>query len=414
MKREIVILVCWAGALLCSCRCAEPHRLAPSEQLLEKGAQSMTDVVKEPSLTEYLKKPYFDPLVAQLADTAAARYQQEPLKSQHMKAKATDAPGGGRQEGWITATFGRGESEISKSLQSIDGPFTWNLASIDQAFNEAIKRAPSAAKMQVPTFTLVKGLSINYLHEYPWGKDSIVQLASQFNFLESPSTNKIPVSAYLTDSTQGPQGSIEAAAAALHRTSAEAAGKLPHALSGVFEGDSSAYYRNGYFEPGKLSTKARGEVLAIVRKNLGKLTILPQWVRCEASGTIQLQVFTAAPSFQGGQRPEEDSLEAQLCDTLVTAQYRAIAQLAVIRSIETGDVVPLHLTLAGQGAFNNPPSVMKSALTQVASVVKGRSGVRVFIHAYSDEGQMRVKSSQDTALWNLVEWTKEQFKAAPR
>jgi hypothetical protein len=74
----------------------------------------MTDVVKEPSLTEYLKKPYFDPLVAQLADTAAARYQQEPLKSQHMKAKATDAPGGGRQEGWITATFGRGESESAK------------------------------------------------------------------------------------------------------------------------------------------------------------------------------------------------------------------------------------------------------------------------------------------------------------
>lgn len=388
-----------------NCRCAVP---------LKDYAHDKKSVSEKPSLIDYLKSVHLDPAIEQLVTTGIANYQREPLRSQRLMATQTQAGAGGREKGWIEATFGKKETEILESLSALDGPPTWSLAEIESAFNEAIKGLASGPAAALPTFTLVKGISVSYLHEYPLGRDSVVQLASQFNFLESPSTHRVPVSDYLSDPTQGPRGSMEAAAAALHRTAAELRGRLPNALFDVLEGDVSLFYRNGYLEPRKLAPEGLKTVNALVKKNLQRMTILPQWVRCEATGAVQLQVFAAAPSFQGQPQPGIGSLEAQLCDTLVTAQYRAIAQLAVIRSIKSGATVPLHLTLVGQGVFNNPPSVLKNAFVEVAKVVKSFPNVKVFIHAYNDDAQTKTRNALDPSTWHLIEWTSDQFKNALR
>jgi hypothetical protein len=176
--------------------------------------------------------------------------------------------------------------------------------------------------------------------------------------------------------TQGPQGAIEAAAAALHRSAAESVNKLPHALSNVLEGDSSSFYENGYLEPHKLSEDRINKVLKTVQKNINKLRFLPQWVKCEATGVLQLQIFSAAPSYQGQRAPEEGSAGAQLCDVLLATQYEALAKIAVIRHVISKTPFNVHLTLVGQGAFNNPPSVLENAFFKVAAIVKGYPGLK--------------------------------------
>ena len=60
--------------------------------------------------------------------------------------------------------------------------------------------------------------------------------------------------------------------------------------------------------------------------------------------------------------PQVTKTGEAICKMLVTAQYRAVAQIAAMRSVTTSESVSLHLTLVGQGAFNNPENVMKEAL----------------------------------------------------
>jgi hypothetical protein len=236
-----------------------------------------------------------------------------------------------------------------------------------------------------------------------------VQLASQFNFLEAPSRKKVPVWRYLFDKTQGPRGSIETAAATLHRAAAEGAGKLPHALANVI--DTKAY-SNGYLELATLADDEQTRILNQIDANITKLRILPQWVINEASGNVQLHVLAAAPSYQGKKTPKPGPIGEKICDSLVVPQYRAIAELAVIRSILTNHEVRLHLTLVGQGVFKNPVNTLRKALTTVADVVRGFPKVTVFVHAFSEDSQERVRMAHDASAWKLEEWSAEQFKAA--
>lgn len=363
------------------------------------------------SLTSDLETFSVDSKVSELAQKGIENYKKPPLLAAREQAKNTNATGGGRTNNWIQDTFGTPEAQIVGELKDAAALRTWDLSSIDEAFIRAKVKTPPEATPTLPTFFLVKGLSVNYLHDYPQGKNAILQLASQFNFLESPSTAKINVLNYLGDYTQGPQGSIEAAAAALHRTALEGKGKLVHALHNVLSGDVSAYYRNGYFEPHKISDAEQNNLLANIKANIKKMTILPQWVTCEASGANQLQVFSAAPSYQGASSPAPGSVGAQLCDELVSAQYEAIAKLAVIRSVSTGGEVPVHFTLVGQGAFNNPASVMANSFKKVAQIVKGYSKIKVYIHGYGAQDQAKIRAAVDTTAFTLQELTKEEFQA---
>jgi hypothetical protein len=363
------------------------------------------------NLTSYLEAFRVDSKVFDLAQKGIENYKKPPLLATREHAKNTNATGGGRTSDWIQDTFGKSEAQIVGELKNAPALPTWNLLSIDEAFLAAKTKTPPESAATLPTFFLVKGLSVNYLHDYPQGKNAILQLASQFNFLESPSTSKTNVLNYLGDYTQGPQGSIEAAAAALHRTALEGEGKLLHALHNVLSGDVSAYYTNGYFEPHKISDAEQNNLLTHIKANLKKMTILPQWATCEASGANQLQVFSAAPSYQGAPSPAAGSFGAQLCDELVSAQYEAIAKLAVIRSVSTGGEVPVHFTLVGQGAFNNPASVMANSFKKVAQIVKGYNKIKVYIHGYGAQDQAKIRALVDPTFFTLQELTKEEFQA---
>jgi len=355
--------------------------------------------VDQPSLTTDLEAEILaDELIAQLkSPSIPEQVQQLADKGFSNKDKTVNR----NQLTWIEDTFNKTEKEIRVSLKNIPPPKTYSLSTI----NEAIQVQPENTSSELPHFTIVEGVSVNDLHKMPLGQNSVLQVASQFDFQESVGAFDAPVTSYASDRTQGPQASIEAAAAALHRKAAKDAGNLPNALTDLIPEDLQIkypeLYRHGYLQLSVIKDEQdKIWLLQHIKNNIEKLKVLPQDVICESTQARQLQVFCAAPSFQGAARPAEGSTDDLICKKLVVAQYTATAQLAVIKARETGKIVPLHLTFVGQGAFNNHPTVMQEAMESVASVVKGEN-VAVFAHAYNQAAKNKIEAQLESGKGSL-------------
>ena len=250
-------------------------------------------------------------------------------------------------------------------------------------------------------FHLVQGVDARYLALAPSASTgcAVVQVASQFNFLEALTPAHNPIMGYFNDHTQGAQASLGSLAALMVRD---------HYFKGMADGDIQPLfcnlrppqYQNGYLQLFEFDRDPHGlkELEAKINSFGGMLRILPQWGFPElGGGNAMLQVFTAAPSYQGARMPAEGSVGARICNMLVVSQYRAIAQLAVMLSLSLGrGRVPLHLTLVGQGFFQNPPSVLTDSLNAVHEVVDGYN-VDVFVHGYSPYDIRLIKTAYPKA-----------------
>lgn len=336
-------------------------------------------------LKDYLQNPAIVQEIQDLVQIGHANYTKNDstLQTARNNAKANAYPkGAGRPGDWIEQTFGQTEDAILPTLRGIDGPKRWSIQTINETYIEVTH---GAQEISDTLYYLVTGVGINYLHEAPVGRDgAIVQAASQFNYLESTSNLFVaPVGHYLDDKTQGPMASIEASAAAMYRRAAVLENKLPHALHQMLPNDFPVkYYENGYLMPYNITDPAeQTNILQNLQKHIQQLEILPQWVLTESNQATQLQLFQAAPSYQGHFTESKTTFAKDICTLLVVPQYKAIAQLAVIRSILINKTVNLHLTAVGQGAFNNPRSVYLDALRAVKEAIDGHN-VRVFIHSY--------------------------------
>ena len=239
---------------------------------------------------------------------------------------------------------------------------------------------------------------------------AIVQVASQYNALESPNSDFSPVLNWFWDKTQGSMVCLQALAAAKHRESAAIQGKLPDMikdllnncmvssgkLGGLIKNNleiTKKYpnlYRNGYFSPsaiGKENLSDLQDLSKYIKDNIGKLGFNSQWVKCEGSGKKQLQVFNAAPSFQGdrswlkwGDKSDPRIIiYREICKDLVIEQYISITQVAAIKSCEGGKQEELHIYQIGQGAFYNPPEIMKSVFKVINDELEGFN-VKVYLH----------------------------------
>jgi hypothetical protein len=124
-----------------------------------------------------------------------------------------------------------------------------------------------------------------------------------------------------------------------------------------------------------------------------------------------MQVFTAAPSFQGTAPPTP--LETEISKLLVVSQYKAVAELAVIRANAGGPPVPLHLTLVGQGSFANDPGIMGAALKVVSDTVKGHN-VQVVYQLYNTADAAKlVRGAAQAKTLNYVPEGLLKLAAAP-
>lgn len=371
-----------------------------ADNKLDERANRLIVILDEMPIPEYVEN---------LAQTAHKKYQDRdnPLSTARLEAKKINKVQGGRKKGWINQTFGQDESAIIALLQELPVPETFSLAEIHRAFElvtGSIKPDPdSPAKVWV-----VEGVGINYLYDRKeLVEGGFSQLASQFNWLESNKKNyKITVAKYLSDRTQGPQGSIEAAAAALHRRAAENSEKLQHALTDLLPQKDPPYYKNGYLNIEQIEDHEK--LYQYLEKNIDDLRILAQPILTEASGTKCIQVFAAAPN-NNDKYIGKDEARYKIISLLVKAQYRAIAELAVIRAIKAKQNIPLHLTTVGQGVFNNPKGIMEDALGEVDKVLSGFGGVTLYIHGYYFQDSQLIESALKKIGCKYEKMSEEQF-----
>lgn len=233
-------------------------------------------------------------------------------------------------------------------------------------------------------------------------KGSVVNLASQFNALESTSDELSSVINWVRDThTQGPMGALQAIAAAKYRESAKCMDCLLDAIEDLLQKCKVSneqiitdkyqnLYKNGYLKLSEIKDINDLRTFnSFLKDHVNEMNFLSQWARCEGSEMTQLQVFTAAPSFQGEEinwesNDERTKLLKECCITLVGAQYRALAQSAAIRSAETGENVGLHVNMVGRGAFKNPVDTIPEALKALSDELKDQN-VTVYLHYYQKE-----------------------------
>jgi hypothetical protein len=275
--------------------------------------------------------------------------------------------------------------------------------------NREYKKLLKISSSSTGNFIIVKGVNVLEIAKSKLAIDSIMQVASQFNFLESTNTNYMDITKYIYDKTQGPLASIASLEALILRDNAVAKQKILGQQNGIFK-DIPYIYKNGYLMPWKITDgKEKEKILEKMTKNIGKLEILAQKSKPElGNGIVLTQVFSAAPSFQGYRRPLKNSLDDKFCMLLVPLQYACIAKLAAIQSIATGKRVNIHLTLIGQGVFKNRQEVIISAMAEIYKYINGFN-INVYIHAFTDfDASIAIQSLKNNNIFYL-EMTNEEF-----
>lgn len=256
-----------------------------------------------------------------------------------------------------------------------------------RTINSIFKSLPRT-KLYRPKFTIVTGLDALLLPLTPMAKNSIIQVASQFNGLEGTHPNQhSSLQSYPSDQTQGPRVVMPCAHALLKRESMYAINQPFNTfLSSMSEEQRQQFgLKHGYLQWGNdPSTLLRSMNDGSFVSNM---LIMPMWCKPELisdSDHFVVQVPTAAPPVNAYGNTGPTAVQQTIAKILVKAQYRVLAKLAAIKSSVTGQRVALHLTFLGQGVFNNPPKVFIDSIQEVVEILDGHN-VHVFLHAFSDK-----------------------------
>ena len=224
--------------------------------------------------------------------------------------------------------------------------------------------------------------------------NSLLQVASQFNFLESASSAHMALQHYAHDRTQGPQASLGCPGMLAQRNAIfKRKGDLD--IQPFFAGLKGAY-KGGYFTPNDIGDADLQRASNYVSKNWKHLKVLVQSGRT-LFGTKTTQVFMAAPSFQGEGTPSIETALGDICNVTVSRQYEAMGALAAMQSEATGRRANLHVTMVGQGAFNNPPEVLKTSFSRLLQAVRGYD-VALYVHAWTPDDARKAAAALSGAL----------------
>jgi Protein-tyrosine phosphatase len=216
------------------------------------------------------------------------------------------------------------------------------------------------------------------------GRNTLFQVASQFNCLESPGAFVTPVARYFSDPTQGPRASISAFPATLlrhYRAPApdgsrfvqETDGQQIDLLSGACGRRVS---RNGYFTgegiddiPAVLAAlESRFDSICVGVHDDAQVVLGYEWDgSVESSAPPIAQVFTSTAAGGSYRAPQHLGAEGFhiACRQLLRAAY--LGTLLAAAALERDRIV---LTLIGGGVFQNPITAIWDAIEWSLEEVK--------------------------------------------
>ncbi|MDX9721792.1 MAG: hypothetical protein RBU37_13665 [Myxococcota bacterium] len=204
------------------------------------------------------------------------------------------------------------------------------------------------------------------------GDGAVFQMASQFNGLESPGPYLSPVSAYLSDPTQGPRAAVSAWPAALlrHYCAPRADGSRfvqteAEQLDFLAEACGPGVVRSGYFtavghEPGKLAKalEENFERIAVGLHQGAQVLLGANWSGGVQGAPLigQVQCSTAAGGGYGAERALGAYFDP-VCRTLLRAVY-----LGTLLGASLAGARRVLLTMIGGGVFGNRHETILEAI----------------------------------------------------
>lgn len=206
-------------------------------------------------------------------------------------------------------------------------------------------------------------------------KDTLYQLASQFNCLESCSPTVVDVAEYFKDNTQGPRGAIQAFPGALlrhyaapmikgtlfpetKRTNQTDANCL-NLLDNVFS-DEVAVVQAGYLQSSNV--KYPEALLESLKDGFNQIKIgvhlwidvpLTKYKESPHPTVVTNQALVSTISLGMSEKP----IFVSIAKELLKAAY-----LGTILAASQNDLKQIVLTLVGGGAFNNPAPIIWEAM----------------------------------------------------
>ena len=241
------------------------------------------------------------------------------------------------------------------------------------------------------------------------GIDTLFQVASQFNCLESPGAYVTPVANYFSDSTQGPRASISAFPATLLRHYAAAGPSGERFVQGtdgrqidlLADACGPGVSHNGYLtghrvaDPSALADalESRFESIRVGVHDGAQVVLGYDWDGSveDSPNRLITQVFTstAAGGFYGDEKVLSPKIFPRVCRQLLRAAY--LGTLLAALSLGQRNVL---FTLIGGGVFRNPVELIWDAIrwatdevtrclsTDLDVIVNGRNlGSRVDLDA---------------------------------
>lgn len=298
-------------------------------------------------------------------------------------------------EDWPLRVFGEREDALIARYSNGDPRLVvraFELRDVEALFSDVRQDTQpvgggQAGTYGAPQFNVVVGVDSLFVPFNALAAGGIVQVATHFNGLVCPEGEVLPLSTYGRVRTQGARISMTCAHALLRRFvyPVEAFQNMIPSKK-----ERNRYVQHGCLKWGKTPEKLEEQIMK--GGGTDRLQIIAMWALPEmlnsASGDPKttlsracLQVFCSAPATNAQGNSGDPEVQREIAEVLVVPQYRAIAQMAVIRSRITRTPVNLHLTLVGGGGLNIDPRVLQRALQLVEQLVAGEA-VTVFVHAY--------------------------------
>lgn len=291
---------------------------------------------------------------------------------------------------WFESILGRREADIKKRDFYQDEESQWWLRIGKKRYFAGKFYNPTYVDMEQEYNEKAQTLEPNEMgmrFKVEYGKDaleltlsndsanSIIQVASQFNALESTGPFLSNVTNYFYDRTQGPRSVMPTASATLYRT--------------LFLNDYNAlkhtpfgkYVKHGYLIWGNSSEANRlNQVVDVTSYDRIEL---PFMISSPELSRHKVTHFFCASAPTGTYGNSSGTNESSIVYQLLKRQYLGIGMHASIEAHKKRKRQIVHLTMVGMGVFGNDQKIFIKVMDEFLSMFR-KQPIDVVLHSYTE------------------------------
>ena len=238
---------------------------------------------------------------------------------------------------------------------------------------------------------------------FPAFAGRVGQIASQFNNGAAPFPSSNHPKNFHNNLTQGSAEQRTSWASAIMRyMQSEHCDNLTEFFPDQ-EFKSLFYYDHGYLIP---RVGVEKQCVDWLRENINKMSLNVERVHIDGCGNQAIQVLNSA--LAGGvyslydRTDEGELLFLEMCKIVLTAQYEAVAAVAILEArANPKKRIPVTFTLVGGGTFGNPPEAIAAALKAAFTLLNesGSANLDVCLSVFEAEELKIYQKNPDLSIF---------------